>query len=560
MSLHLRIDVSPERVEVLEREIAAGSEPHFPFYLMTAVSTAIAAFGLAMNSTAVVIGAMLVAPLMTPIFGLALALVQGDARLLGRAAKALIAGMLLAITVGAVLGYLLPGLEATSEMLARTRPNLFDLAVALLAGLAGAYALVDEKLSPSLPGVAIAVAIVPPLANTGLSLSLGSYAGAWGSFLLFFANFLSILLVASAVFTTARLVPNREALTAREITRRFGLASAGFLLVAIFLGSALVEMVGDRRINLTIHSVLRRELGALQATQLERLSYRRNGDTLYVLAHIYSPRVISPLRVGRLEETLETELARPTELFVRSTLSRDVSATGHMNQVATQDLDGFFYAGQPDESVKLARQAEQIIRERLSDQVWISLDQVTATIWQGKGLIFAWVSGIRKLSGGEIDQIEGEIREAAGMDIFLGLVHEQSDVYDRYGSYKFGWFLPFGMAEDPGFVLINSTLRELLSGRGYSVDGLSATVHAGVYQVLVEVAGPDRISEEDVAELKATVQPKLEHPLELYVRWRPEVVLTPEGPLAFDVLSERIRSQFRGDYPAEVKLMLEQSQ
>jgi hypothetical protein len=74
------------------------------------------------------------------------------------------------------------------------------------------------------------------------------------------------------------------------------------------------------------------------------------------------------------------------------------------------------------------------------------------------------------------------------------------------------------------------------------------------------VAGPDRISEEDVAELKGAVQPELERPLELYVRWRPEVVLSAEGPIAFDVLSERIQSQFRGDYPAEVKLLLESLQ
>ena len=79
--------------------------------------------------------------------------------------------------------------EPSPEMLSRTRPNLFDLFVAVLAGFAGAYALVDEKISPALPGVAIATAIVPPLANSGLCLALGEVNAGIGSFLLFFCQF-----------------------------------------------------------------------------------------------------------------------------------------------------------------------------------------------------------------------------------------------------------------------------------------------------------------------------------------------------------------------------------
>ena len=92
-------------------------------------------------------------------------------------------------------------------MLLRVRPTLLDLFVAVLAGFAGAYAMIDEKVSPALPGVAIAVAIIPPLSNTGICLSLGYYSGAFGSFMLFFANFLSILLVASATFIAAGMSP-----------------------------------------------------------------------------------------------------------------------------------------------------------------------------------------------------------------------------------------------------------------------------------------------------------------------------------------------------------------
>jgi uncharacterized hydrophobic protein (TIGR00271 family) len=141
-----------------QTEIADGSEPALRFYILVAISTLIASFGLIADSTAVVIGAMLVAPLMTPIFGISLALVRGETHLLGSATRAEIVGVTAAVFMGFVLGTLIGDIEPTPEMLSRTRPNLFDLLVAVLAGFAGAYALVDEKISPALPGVAIATA------------------------------------------------------------------------------------------------------------------------------------------------------------------------------------------------------------------------------------------------------------------------------------------------------------------------------------------------------------------------------------------------------------------
>ena len=182
-----KFSISEERQQIVVKEISEGSEPEMRFYIMVAVSTMIASFGLITNSTAVIIGAMLVAPLMTPIFGIALALIRSDTVLFGRALKAEIAGVAAAIAMGLILGLLYPALEPTPEMIARTEPQLFDLLVAVFSGFAGAYALMDEKISPALPGVAIATAIVPPLAHTALCFSVGQYIAGIGSFLLFFA-------------------------------------------------------------------------------------------------------------------------------------------------------------------------------------------------------------------------------------------------------------------------------------------------------------------------------------------------------------------------------------
>lgn len=153
MPEHSNLRISDTRAYAVYNDIVSGSEPGVRFYTMVAVSTAIAAFGLIQDSAAVVIGAMLVAPLMTPIFGIALGLIRGNARLLGRALLAEAVGVVATISIAILIGVILPGIEVTDQMLSRTHPNLLDLLVAVFAGLAGAYALVDEKISPALPGV-----------------------------------------------------------------------------------------------------------------------------------------------------------------------------------------------------------------------------------------------------------------------------------------------------------------------------------------------------------------------------------------------------------------------
>ena len=114
--------------------------------------------------------------------------------------------------------------------------------VATLAGLAGALAMIDERVSPVLPGVAIATALNPPIAAMGLCLALGAYQGAWGAFLLFFANVLAILAVAGAMFLVAGFVTREEIGSFRALGRRFSVAGIGLVLVTALLSRHLVTV------------------------------------------------------------------------------------------------------------------------------------------------------------------------------------------------------------------------------------------------------------------------------------------------------------------------------
>ena len=168
--------LSPERqMEVLE-ELAQTSSPGFDYYLLVILSCTIATFGLITNSVAVIIGAMLVAPLMSPILGLSIASVAGDRQLFERAVIALFRGVILAIALSAALSWVAQMLpfdalkEIPSEVLSRTHPSPYDLVIALAGGAAAAYALAQPQLSAALPGVAIATALMPPLCTVGIGI------------------------------------------------------------------------------------------------------------------------------------------------------------------------------------------------------------------------------------------------------------------------------------------------------------------------------------------------------------------------------------------------------
>lgn len=186
------------RVELASR-VQTNSAWNFDFVALISLSTVIAALGLMQDSAAVIIGAMLIAPLMTPILGVGLALAQGNGVLAKMAFRSIAFGVgtsfLLAVVVGLVEMTSEP-ITITDQMLARGWPGLMDLMVAFVSGLAAAYANSRPGLVAALPGVAIAAALVPPIATSGLAFAAGNFSLAYGSFLLFFANMVAIVLAA----------------------------------------------------------------------------------------------------------------------------------------------------------------------------------------------------------------------------------------------------------------------------------------------------------------------------------------------------------------------------
>lgn len=214
------------------------------FLALTLAAGLIATLGLLANSSAVVIGAMLIAPWMLPLRAAAFGILQGRLALVGRALFTLLVGMAITVGLSVLLGALVGLAIFGSEVVARTQPNLLDLGVALVAGAIAAYASVSAKAISSLAGTAISVALVPPVCAFGLLLSKAEWGAALGAALLFAANLLGIL--SGALITLAICLPE---LRVNLLRSRLGLVS--LLLTALLLiplsGSFLSLMAQARR-------------------------------------------------------------------------------------------------------------------------------------------------------------------------------------------------------------------------------------------------------------------------------------------------------------------------
>ena len=221
------------------------------FWILLLLSAVIATAGVVADSTATVIGAMIVAPLMTPILGTAFAVVLADRRHVLRSVLLVIGGALVVVSIGFLFGLVdapLDAFAANTQVAGRISPKLIDLIAALATGTVGAFALVRSDISDTLPGVAIAISLVPPLAVVGLLLSVQRYADASGALLLFGTNVAAIVATGAAVLLGYRV---RDAARDAEYPvgqlrgRTLALIGGLVLLVAIPLGFGTLSVAMD---------------------------------------------------------------------------------------------------------------------------------------------------------------------------------------------------------------------------------------------------------------------------------------------------------------------------
>jgi uncharacterized hydrophobic protein (TIGR00271 family) len=211
------------------------------FWLLLVLSSIVAAGGVIGNSTPAVIGAMIIAPLATPIYGAALATSIGSVKALRNSLLLLVTGIAVNILIGVVIALLIPDrmpVDANPQITGRTAPTMLDLSVAVAVGLAGSFAMTRRDVSNIVAGVAIAISLVPVLAVVGITLGAGHPDLAFGAFVLFLTNVAAILVAGTIVFGAAGYY--REAADATP-----GAGRRARILIAIGLVVLLVPLTAS---------------------------------------------------------------------------------------------------------------------------------------------------------------------------------------------------------------------------------------------------------------------------------------------------------------------------
>ncbi|MDX1976488.1 MAG: DUF389 domain-containing protein [Pseudanabaenaceae cyanobacterium bins.68] len=305
-------------LETIRAELLDESAFDLSYLILIIGSCLIASLGLLSNSAAVIIGAMIVAPLMSPIRGIAFGALEGDVILFRRGLFSLALGTIIAILLAWLVG-LVSGIPSFgSEILARSKPNLLDLGIAIAAGGISGYAKVQPKISASLAGTAIAVALMPPVCVVGLGLSQGNGVLSFGALLLYLTNFLGIMLACMLAFLLAGYTPFTQAKRALSIAA----VLTGVLLIP--LGLSFFDLIRQSRLEVTVRQALLS--GTVTFTRLELIGTETNwlASPPEIKLTVRSADPITPKQVLLLERFLEQKLGQPFILIFEVSDLREV--------------------------------------------------------------------------------------------------------------------------------------------------------------------------------------------------------------------------------------------
>jgi uncharacterized hydrophobic protein (TIGR00271 family) len=260
------LDGVEEQLFLLTRD--SGKDRLVRYTVLLTLSAVIATGGILVDSTATVIGAMIVAPLATPILAIGLAITIVHPRQVGRSTSILAMSVVFVIAIGFILTLLLPvavNADTNSQVSGRVSPNLIDLLIAIATGLVGGFAITRSDLAGVLPGVAIAISLVPPLAVVGVVLAGADYRQAFGAFLLFLSNAIAMVGAGALVFAIAGY--HKAARGSRAQVKRP-------ILIISFIGGLLIVLLGLASAQSVAQAVEIRRINVAATQWLEDSSYQ----------------------------------------------------------------------------------------------------------------------------------------------------------------------------------------------------------------------------------------------------------------------------------------------
>lgn len=301
------------------KDIYGEADITLGYLLILTLANLIALCGLLINSVPVIIGAMLISPLMGPFLSFGFSFITGDSSLWAKSSRKIIAGVLLTILVAALASYISPLNEVTPEIAARTKPNVFDLLIAFLAGTTGASAICTKKNYLTIvPGVAIATAVIPPLSVTGFGLGSGNFTIAAGAFFLFFTNFVAIVLSTCLI---VYLYGFRPRMTGEEdvkkLRRRLVFLSSVLVVISIPLIYTLYQGVAEINLKKAVEASLKQQFNKEERLHLSTYRFHELvGGMLEIHAVVNTVKYMKDSDLELAKQKLESNLKRKVKLVV----------------------------------------------------------------------------------------------------------------------------------------------------------------------------------------------------------------------------------------------------
>ena len=327
--------ISGERRAEVREQLSEASRPDFGFFLLVLLSSIIATQGLLADSPAVIIGAMLVAPLMSPIIGLGLASILGDERMLRASATALAQGAFFAVVLSMVLSWFneqLPFIALNldslpGEVISRTRPSPLDLIVALAGGTAAAFALAMPNISAALPGVAIATALMPPLGTIGIGIALARWDIAGGAFLLFITNAVTIAFSATLVFSALGFRPIRVKEGVALMRRSLYISGILMFVLMIPLTVISINFVQEATQNAVIDEIISDSVRINSNSEVVEWTIDRTSASLRIFLTIQTLAPLTYQQGLELQNLIgdrlqrEADISLPVEILINQILA-----------------------------------------------------------------------------------------------------------------------------------------------------------------------------------------------------------------------------------------------
>lgn len=296
------------------------SDLSWDFIVLLLGSCAIATFGLLSNSTAVIIGAMLIAPLMLPIRGAAFGIIEADHQLIRKSITTLVSGTAAAILVSMLIGITSGITQYGSEVHGRSQPTLLDLGIAVTAGALAGFAKVEPKLSSTIAGTAIAVALMPPICVVGLWLAQMNFTLGVGAMLLYATNLFGITLACMVAFMLAGYSPFTQARRPIELTLFFT------VLLVIPLGASTFRLIRQNQLELNMQKALLDRTLTFQRLTLIHMETNWLPNPPEVSLVVYATEPVTPKQVQLLENFLGEEMGSPFKLVFTVSQVKEVTS------------------------------------------------------------------------------------------------------------------------------------------------------------------------------------------------------------------------------------------